>query len=179
MPRRCTVCAHDKRDQVDAALVNGEPRKLCADCGTAKPRSAFSPAMWKWRRKDRACLACVQVRLARLALWHTAEYAERQERLRLAAEFHARREAEHAAYLAQVPGTARRRRRAQGAIGRLKTAVIARNGYLCGICGEFVRPEDLSIDHIVPVAIGGTDLLDNLQVAHRVCNSRKGCRRVA
>jgi 5-methylcytosine-specific restriction endonuclease McrA len=32
----------------------------------------------------------------------------------------------------------------------------------------------LTIDHIVPLAVGGSDRLDNLQPAHRMCNVEKG-----
>lgn len=50
----------------------------------------------------------------------------------------------------------------------------------CGICGEpiykrFKHPHRLSmsVDHKVPLARGGTDVLSNLQLAHLGCNSRK------
>ena len=33
-----------------------------------------------------------------------------------------------------------------------------------------------TIDHVVPKAAGGTDDLDNLVIAHRVCNARKAAR---
>lgn len=55
--------------------------------------------------------------------------------------------------------------------------VIDRDGRTCGICGRYVSPEEaLDIDHIHPVAAGGTDDPDNLQVSHASCNRRKGAR---
>lgn len=57
---------------------------------------------------------------------------------------------------------------------RLREAVIARDGYVCGLCGDDVASDDVHIDHILPVAHGGGDQLDNLQVAHSLCNIRKG-----
>lgn len=45
---------------------------------------------------------------------------------------------------------------------------------LCGICGLFVEVQEQSLDHIVPLAHGGTHEPDNVQLAHRACNSRKG-----
>lgn len=54
--------------------------------------------------------------------------------------------------------------------------VIARDGLMCGICGEDVPADDVHIDHIRPVARGGTDDPGNLQVAHSRCNMRKGAR---
>ena len=42
----------------------------------------------------------------------------------------------------------------------------------CHRCG---KPSE-SVDHIVPVALGGTDELDNLRPACLSCNSRDGAR---
>lgn len=40
----------------------------------------------------------------------------------------------------------------------------------CGICGKFVPYNEYTIDHIIPLAKGGTNKADNLQCAHRWCN---------
>lgn len=56
----------------------------------------------------------------------------------------------------------------------VRCKVIRRDAYVCGICKGFVPPDDVHIDHIVPVAHGGTDDLSNLQVAHSGCNLSKG-----
>lgn len=58
----------------------------------------------------------------------------------------------------------------------LRRAVIARDGYVCGLCDDPVEPADLQIDHVLPVAHGGTNDFANLQVAHATCNARKGAR---
>jgi 5-methylcytosine-specific restriction endonuclease McrA len=55
-------------------------------------------------------------------------------------------------------------------------AVRERDDGHCGICGEPVSVADQSLDHIVPIARGGTHEPANVQLAHRVCNSRKGAR---
>lgn len=41
----------------------------------------------------------------------------------------------------------------------------------CGICGEFVEKNDLTIDHIVPKFAGGKNEPSNKQLAHFKCNS--------
>lgn len=46
------------------------------------------------------------------------------------------------------------------------------NGFCC-LCGEFVDYEDYTVDHIVPLAKGGTNDISNLQCTCRVCNSIK------
>lgn len=58
----------------------------------------------------------------------------------------------------------------------LRTAVILRDGHVCGICGGQVDPGDVHIDHVVPEARGGQTVFTNLQVAHSLCNLRKGTR---
>ena len=49
--------------------------------------------------------------------------------------------------------------------------VLSRDGASCKICGA---EDDLTIDHIVPVALGGADNSANYQVLCRPCNSAKG-----
>lgn len=51
---------------------------------------------------------------------------------------------------------------------------------LCGICGLRVglqtdskNPISFTVDHIIPLAKGGSDTLNNVQAAHRLCNSTK------
>lgn len=55
---------------------------------------------------------------------------------------------------------------------RIREQVIRRDG-CCQMCGT---EERLSVDHIVPRVLGGTDSLDNLQVLCSSCNSSKGGR---
>lgn len=58
--------------------------------------------------------------------------------------------------------------------------VVRRLGTHCAICGEAVdfdlrAPDDgcPSVDHIVPVSLGGSDEWSNLQLAHLGCNREK------
>lgn len=61
--------------------------------------------------------------------------------------------------------------------------VAERDETRCGICGDPVDMElrwpdrgSPTIDHVHPIALGGDDVLDNVQLAHFGCNSRKGAR---
>lgn len=58
----------------------------------------------------------------------------------------------------------------------LKKALLRRRrGELrCGICGKRLSKKTANVDHIVPVSRGGTDDLENLQLAHPRCNRIKG-----
>jgi 5-methylcytosine-specific restriction endonuclease McrA len=58
----------------------------------------------------------------------------------------------------------------------IRLRVIERDGYICGLCLGPVEPADVHIDHIHPVSLGGGNELENLQVAHSLCNIRKGAR---
>jgi 5-methylcytosine-specific restriction endonuclease McrA len=56
-----------------------------------------------------------------------------------------------------------------------------RDGWVCGILGgaidrtlEWPNLQSASHDHIVPVARGGEESYANAQIAHLVCNIRKG-----
>lgn len=47
---------------------------------------------------------------------------------------------------------------------------------ICGLCSRWIkRIEDANIDHILPRSLGGSNHKSNLQLAHRKCNSIKGC----
>jgi 5-methylcytosine-specific restriction endonuclease McrA len=56
---------------------------------------------------------------------------------------------------------------------RIATTVFEAHGRICPICGS---ETDLTIDHIRPLARGGTSDPENLHVLCRRCNSRKGAR---
>ena len=59
-------------------------------------------------------------------------------------------------------------------------AYIRRSKPPCGICHEEIDytlhyrdPRAFVVDHVIPVALGGPDELDNKQAAHRHCNEAK------
>lgn len=58
----------------------------------------------------------------------------------------------------------------------MRERVIERDGLTCGICDGPVTADDVHIDHIHPVALGGRNEVDNLQVAHSRCNLSKGAK---
>ena len=55
--------------------------------------------------------------------------------------------------------------------------VFVRSLRICGICKEYVLDNDKwHVDHIVPLALGGEHSYRNTQLAHAICNQRKGAR---
>lgn len=63
--------------------------------------------------------------------------------------------------------------------------IAQRDGWRCQLCRKPVNPRkrfpdqmSASIDHIVPISQGGTDVRANVQLAHLFCNMSKGNRAV-
>lgn len=44
----------------------------------------------------------------------------------------------------------------------------------CFVCGTHVDEKYASLEHIVPLSVGGTDEMSNLSISHRKCNSDRG-----
>lgn len=58
---------------------------------------------------------------------------------------------------------------------KAKLQLVWNNGKRCAICGKKIKDlNDLTIDHIVPLAEGGKNVAENFQLAHRACNEAKG-----
>jgi 5-methylcytosine-specific restriction enzyme A len=55
----------------------------------------------------------------------------------------------------------------------IRSYVLDRDNHTCQICGS---TENLVIDHIIPLAKGGTNDISNFQTLCLSCNSRKGSR---
>ena len=66
--------------------------------------------------------------------------------------------------------------RTRGRAGQaLRAQTIAERGRTCHLCGQAIGPfEAWHMDHIVPLAQGGTDARGNLAAAHARCNLSKG-----
>ncbi|MCT7949805.1 HNH endonuclease [Ancylothrix sp. C2] len=51
--------------------------------------------------------------------------------------------------------------------------VYQRNNYQCQSCGKTHQETQLSIDHIIPLAKGGSNDVSNLQTLCLTCNQKK------
>lgn len=61
--------------------------------------------------------------------------------------------------------------------------IYDRDGWRCGLCRrkvnsglKYPHPRCASLDHIVPLSLGGEHVRANVQLAHLDCNVRKGAR---
>ena len=57
-----------------------------------------------------------------------------------------------------------------------RVRLYGQQGGDCKGCGTHFEPQHLTVDHIIPVARGGTDHFENLQLLCGHCNSVKGDR---
>ena len=55
-----------------------------------------------------------------------------------------------------------------------RLALIERDKWTCYLCQCICTVENVTLDHIVPLVRGGSHTADNLRVACRSCNARKG-----
>lgn len=56
---------------------------------------------------------------------------------------------------------------------KLRLLILERDGYRCRLCGRTAKDTKLEVDHITPVAKGGTDSLSNLRTLCIDCNRGK------
>jgi 5-methylcytosine-specific restriction endonuclease McrA len=66
---------------------------------------------------------------------------------------------------------AEKRREIRSNYEKLLVQIGRRDGFACAQCG--ISANDVQVDHIVPLAEGGSNDLDNLQLLCPACNSRK------
>lgn len=52
--------------------------------------------------------------------------------------------------------------------------ILKRDNYRCAYCGRPLNEDTWSVDHVIPVVLGGSDLDENLISACRRCNTKKG-----
>lgn len=185
----CVTCGKQT-----VAGKRGPVPRLCEDCARLN-RLAASQA-WKDRNRDamnaarRAKWAADEETTAAAKDRHRRWYEANRERVsEYRRQLYRERQASTnaatiAAYRLANPGKhaeIENRRRAR-LLGQFVEAVDPatirlRDGGLCGICGLAVELVEQSLDHVVPIALGGLHETANVQLAHRVCNSRKGIKR--
>jgi 5-methylcytosine-specific restriction endonuclease McrA len=53
--------------------------------------------------------------------------------------------------------------------------LIRAHGCICALCGEPIASrQEATLDHVIAASRGGSDTIENLQLAHESCNKRKG-----
>jgi 5-methylcytosine-specific restriction endonuclease McrA len=152
------------------SIATGQRRSLCRECRNAES------AAWKQKHTEHR-----QQTDAAYREQHRDELAERQRRWREEhpdeyREIHSRWKAGNKS--AVNAATHRRRSKIKGNGGDGWTAqqweaLKAEFDYTCLMCGRQEPAIQLHADHIVPVQVGGTNKIDNIQPLCKSCNSRK------
>jgi 5-methylcytosine-specific restriction endonuclease McrA len=197
--RYCLNCKNIRRKEWrHAGGASGEVR-TCLNCGAElKSSSGFASycskpecARRRMRGHDiaqRTCKCCGKTLASNV--WRgdfcdskpCRRAASRDRYARVVAErgdlFHSLRETQH-----RHNALRRARKALVDASHVRRLEVFERDAWMCGICGEpidmsLVHPHVMSasLDHIVPLALGGEHSYENCQAAHLSCNSSKGKR---
>lgn len=171
--KRCGTCKQVLR--LDAfGLKGGRPRSVCRPCHNAASHAAKQAAPGKVRAANAAYRTT-----------HAADLRERQRRWR--EEHPDDYQAIHRKWKAGNKdavnaATHRRRSRLAGNGGAFTAAEWAELKALCGhrclLCGRGEPKCRLTVDHIVPTALGGSSAIWNLQPLCKPCNSRKHVQRL-
>jgi 5-methylcytosine-specific restriction endonuclease McrA len=53
--------------------------------------------------------------------------------------------------------------------------LVRRDGSACFSCGRDLLPREMTIDHKIPLSRGGSDSIENMEIACEPCNREKGC----
>jgi 5-methylcytosine-specific restriction endonuclease McrA len=144
--RREVELLRQECEQVLAAL--SPPRRICFDCGEARPLDAFYP-----NSRPNYCRECCNTRKRD---WERRNLDKIREKNR--AGRHRRNAAKR--------GSAR--------VETVRKSVVwKRDQGICGICGLAADPEAWDLEHIVPLARQGDHTYANTRVSHPACNAWK------
>lgn len=170
-----------------------EPLKSCTKCGEAKPLTEYHRRAASRDGYRPLCKACaIAYQRARYDSRRDQEVAgsksryetNRDARLAYAKRYHAERLTSDPKYRARRKAAELRRRRLLALAVQepyLRDEIFERDGWICQLCNEPISPEvrfpgpaSATIDHIVPISLGGDDTPANVQAAHYRCNASKG-----
>lgn len=170
-PRRCARC-----EEVKARSEFGNHPSYCLDCQHAldrkyrakpqrKERKRVTNAKWRDNNREHRS----EYKTARLAdpVAGAIDRSSGRVRNRRYYASHKQRCFDH---------RARRRARERGAFEEKvdRLAIAERDRWMCHICGKKVARKDMSLDHLIPIALGGKHCALNVRLAHMSCNQRRG-----
>ncbi|OQY09492.1 MAG: hypothetical protein B6I28_02925 [Fusobacteriia bacterium 4572_132] len=64
-------------------------------------------------------------------------------------------------------------------VKKIKQEFLKDEERICYLCGKPITEEEISVDHIIPKANFGRDIISNYAIAHKRCNSIKGKNSIA
>lgn len=190
MVKRCTRCHIEK--PVNAFYANGYEGRIhgkCKECDKAIRKGYYDANPEKYRAQAREYGQIhAEENHARRRRWGGAN---RQYCLQYNREYNtAHREEKRQGYRARRMNMSPDDRKAFYArhnftrrarqIGAPRTetidrqAIIERDKWTCYLCGQICTHQNVTLDHVIPLARGGSHTTDNLCVACSPCNTKKG-----
>lgn len=169
MEKTCLICGD---------VLENRRRKYCpGECARLRKRQVEA----EWRERNRDRYLAQQREKDRRYYQRNAEKRKAWERERYWQDPE-RRRAQARAYLKTEKGRAskarshnKRKRLLEGAVQEpyLRSEITERDNWTCYLCGGHIEPDDLHIDHIQPLSLGGHDTPWNVAATHAACNLSK------
>lgn len=190
--KRCRSCGVDK-PLTEFSWQRGKRRANCKPCEATEQNERYKVAPEKYRKISLEWARRNPDKVkARYKLWYenNREYALGQCRIYNAARKDGQREYNHKRRTAPgfnqeyyqkhrkqaIQNAARRRARRANApvVEKINVSeIVARDSSTCYLCGRILEINEVTLDHVVPLARGGSHINENLRVACRSCNGRK------
>lgn len=188
--KRCTACKQvkpvsefHKRTKSPDGL-----RPRCKECRLAESVANYAKnadrikaqaLQWQKDNPEAAAAKAARYRASEKAAATRREWAERTDK-----------RAKDRAYYRATADVQKARARARQALVRgaqvekfRHDEVFERDGWICQLCDEpvdrsvrFPHALSASLDHVLPLSLGGPHTKANTQTTHLVCNMRKGAR---
>lgn len=156
-------------------VVNGG--KICRKCLIEKPLEQFGSDKRASDGKGTQCKTCVHFREQVLnhdrSLARTRKHWEKNgEQYRAQ---HAQWKRENALKITEI-NRRRDARKKAATIGEVDyERILERDSMWCHICEQDILPhQKVNFDHVIPLDRGGAHSEENIHVAHKTCNLRKG-----
>jgi hypothetical protein len=170
-PEVLAICGHCAKEFNAASGARGRLKKWCS--------AACRSAAQYWANRDRYVVARQrrsaanrESERARKRVYAAAHRNQERERAR------SWREANSDRHKANV--MKRRAMRRGAAVGEPISleALFQRDGRRCHICTRLVKRADASMDHLIPLSLGGEHSWANVALAHLACNKQRGAGRL-
>ena len=191
--KRCQRCHQDKPDHqfyrngrhadgLMKACKACQAVKACTTCHLVQPLDAFYTRPDAPDGHTGRCKTCMQQRQKAFRAAHPAYVRQRDARYRqtYAAQIPTRRarwRQAHPGKSQQYEAKRRAHKRRAGTIEAIdRDYVYQRDRGRWSLCGRKVRKKDMSLDHIVPLSLGGAPSLTNVTLVPLQCNTRKRTR---
>lgn len=195
--KTCGTCGETK-PLASFGTKLGKPLPHCKTCMAARDRArrAANPERFREVERQRYANGGREAKLASARDWYarnqqhnldrrrTYYYANPEKMAGQTARWRAKNP-ERAAELGRADRAVRRARKvANGPVELITHGEIGeRDNWTCGLCHLAVDPalkwphiHSRVLDHIIPLARGGTHTRDNVRIAHWLCNARKSAR---